>query len=122
MIVTTGKIVVVEAGYEESFRFERDSRTPGVVTVQKTRKTDEEPWQFTLPGNVNDATHFVAGYMRAVHEPVGYKKSESENVSDYTDKDLERLIVEFRKRPAEEQIALLQYATEAWPLVGTPTP
>lgn len=118
MIVTTGKIVVVEAGFEESFRFERDSRTPGLVTVEKTKYNHDGPKEFTLPGNKNDALNFVAGYMRVIHADVGYSKNECESESDCTNPELESLLVKFRQLPPKQQEVLLNYAMEAWPVSG----
>jgi hypothetical protein len=122
MIVTTGKIIVVESGYKESFRFERDSRTPGLVRVEKTRPHQDEPKNFTLPGNKSDARSFTEGYMRCVHENLGFTRNDHESHAYQSSKELEAAMVELRKRPKEEQLKLIEYALEAWPLVGTPTP
>jgi ribosomal protein S2 len=120
MHVTTGKMIIVEAGFNKNFRFERDSQTPGIVTVYKTN-SDKMPLKFTLPGNVEDATRFVEGYLRTVQEDIGYAKEENEQYDDYADEELESLRRRVRKMPPNEQKELFKCVLHSWPAVGAPT-
>ena len=65
MIVTTGKVIKIEAcGYV----FERSCETPGCVTVRGREGA------LRLPGPA-EAEKFIAAYRRAVAEDVPYRET-----------------------------------------------
>lgn len=82
MIVTTGKIIKVEVYSSDVFRYvlERDSETPGVVTVHVMRSRGDHVASsvFELPANEQAAAEFIRSYQRIIAEDVGYRKRENE--------------------------------------------
>jgi hypothetical protein len=77
MIVTTGSVIKIDAGYQNRFNFYRDAEAPGVVIL--TCKSPGEPsTRITLPANDEEMLVFINAYRRAVEEPIAYRKSEVE--------------------------------------------
>jgi hypothetical protein len=77
MIVTTGRIIKVDTTWD--LHLERTSEKPGVVTVTRAAKGQEEQF-IELPGNPHDAETFIQAYRRAFAEDVGYRESECEPI------------------------------------------
>ena len=75
MIVTTGKLIVIEGGTNLHYRFKRDSRHPGLVTLHF--KLGEPGSDFiNLPGNKKEAQSIIEAYQRIVDEDIEYRESE----------------------------------------------
>lgn len=71
MIVTTGQIIKVDA---VGFRFERNSETPGLVTVIHNRTGA----RFELPAHTGEVAAFCAAYSRTASASIPYRSSEVE--------------------------------------------
>lgn len=72
MIVTTGRSIKIEAGYQLRWEFERTADAPGVVYVT-IHNHDKTYTRFQLPANEEEAKDFIKAYERAISEDVGYR-------------------------------------------------
>ena len=71
MIVTTGKIIKIDAG---NFHFERTCETPGAVTLR-----DRHGTSIRLPANTTELERIIAAYRRAATEEIAYRESKAED-------------------------------------------
>lgn len=71
MIVTTGRIIKVDAG---NLHFERTCETPGAVTLRDLRGV-----AITLPANPEEVERVIAAYRRAAAEDIAYRESKHES-------------------------------------------
>lgn len=79
MIVTTGKSIRIETGYQLSMHFERTSDAPGMVRVTLNQNsTGRGVNTVELPGNPEEAEQFIAAYRRCLDEDVGYRDRRNE--------------------------------------------
>ncbi len=72
MIVTTGKIIKVDIGFNRGF--ECSSEAPGMVLYHDANQGK----MIELPGNKEGAKRFCEAYLRTVNEDLGYRKMENE--------------------------------------------
>lgn len=74
MIVTTGKIIKVDA---EPFYFSCSSEHPGLVIVMVKRR-GYEAVTVEMPANVEEAERFIAAYRRTIVEELGYREMKTD--------------------------------------------
>jgi hypothetical protein len=68
MIVTTGKIIKIDAG---RFTFQRTCEAVGCVTVRDSSGTI-----MALPVNEQESEEFIKAYRRAIAEDIAYRERE----------------------------------------------
>lgn len=79
MIVTTGKSIRVEAGYQNTMHFERTGERPGVVRVTLNQTSvGQGVITFDLPANTQESAEFINAYRRCIEEDVGYRERKNE--------------------------------------------
>lgn len=75
MIVTTGKIIKVDA-VSFHYNFKRTSEAPGIVYVDSDGKIFKG--SIELPANPIDAENFIKAYRRVIEENIEYREQKSE--------------------------------------------
>lgn len=110
MMITKGKVLIIECGFEKSFKLERDSRKPGIVALTKQRGAGDGTDYIELPGNKVDAQYLIDAYSRIVNEDMGYTPSKHESNPDCEDKNLSAKYAAISKLSVEDRIEVLDYA------------
>jgi hypothetical protein len=72
MIVTTGKMIIVESG---RFTLKCDARTPGKITLSCRERNQS----IDLPGSKEDSELLIKAYKRILDEDVGYSQCDVES-------------------------------------------
>lgn len=73
MLIRRGRVIKIDALWEQRWHFERSCESPGIVTV---RNKDGDC--INLPGNAQEAKEFMEAYQKVIDEDISYSEYEGE--------------------------------------------